>query len=494
MNLKKIIREEIKSDFQWIKDTESDELILSPNISFRDDDEMRKIIKDVFDYDDEEIDEDLLFNLATEQGYRWSEKHQGWWHLSERVDLESIKESNDLQWIKDIKSNKDMAEELFNQTVITKDKGIVKFPFMTDNIHPKRFYFDLSIIKKYGKDKNSDDIWERYKVLVNNRLKELRPENLKESDDLQWIKDTKSDEDIAQEFVNNTKIVKGTNGNFTIQADNYRHYSFNFKANPIEDFAYDYAPHFIVQLKSNYGITDINHISRIWKRYQEGLGVRTAKEFSIHESKDFDWIKDIDSKVDEETIDILYNKPFYWYSPLSPNKWVTFQGMPKIFWLEDGIDSAEVKVCTHKHNKEGFYTKDCNQFFKSTVVKKFDRGVYVLQPKLTNINESKNDFGWVDEIPQYDFHNGEYYIDISELDDDEACEVQQTLINMGIDWREGNGKINKLHCSTFTNKGYIIRRAVLYRTTKSYDDYRDKLFHNTPWDAVYIDGRTDLLC
>lgn len=197
MNLKKIIREEIKNDLQWIKDTESDELILSPNISFRDDDEIRKIIKDVFDYNDEEINEDLLFNLATEQGYRWSEKHQGWWHLSERVDLESIKESND--------------------------------------------------------------------------------------------------------------------------------------------------------------------------------------------------------------------------------------------------------------------------------------------------------FDWVDEIPQYDFYDGEYYIDISELDDDEACEVQQTLINMGIDWREGNGEINKLHCSTFTNKGYIIRKAVLYRTTKSYDDYRYELFRNTPWDAVYIDGRTDLL-
>ena len=124
------------------------------------------------------------------------------------------------------------------------------------------------------------------------------------------------------------------------------------------------------------------------------MGLRDKIKETIEE---FDWINDIDSEVGEETIDVLYNIPFYWYSPLSPNKWVSFQGMPKIFWLEGVIDSQEVKVCTHKHSKQDFYAKDCNQFFKSTVVKKFDRGVFVLQPQLTNINESKNDFNWIED-------------------------------------------------------------------------------------------------
>ena len=96
-----------------------------------------------------------------------------------------------LQWIKDVKSNKDIAEELFNQTVITKDKGIVKLPFSWSRHQPKKPYFDLSIRKKYGEDKDSDDIWERYKVLVNNRLKEITGKGIKESNDLQWIKDVK---------------------------------------------------------------------------------------------------------------------------------------------------------------------------------------------------------------------------------------------------------------------------------------------------------------
>ena len=124
------------------------------------------------------------------------------------------------------------------------------------------------------------------------------------------------------------------------------------------------------------------------------MGLRDKIKEAIEE---FDWINDIDSKVEEESIDILYNKPFYWYSPLEKSKWVSSQGMPTIYWLEPGINSAEVKVCTHQHSKQDFYAKDCAPQFSSTVAGKFNRGVYDLQPQLTNINESKNDFGWIED-------------------------------------------------------------------------------------------------
>lgn len=109
--------------------------------------------------------------------------------LRKRDDNFPMMESNDMEWINDIKSNKDIAEELLNQTVITKDKGIVKLPFTWTRQSPKKPYFDLSIKKKYGKDKDSDDIWERYKVLVNNRLKEITGKGIKESNDMEWIND-----------------------------------------------------------------------------------------------------------------------------------------------------------------------------------------------------------------------------------------------------------------------------------------------------------------
>ncbi len=487
--------------------------------------------------------------------------------------------NNEFQWVKDIKSNKDIAEELFNQTVITKDK--VKFPFMTSNIHSKKYYFDPSIKKKYGKDVDSDDIWERYKVLVNNRLKEITGKDIKESNDLDWIKDIKPSLNDAFEKatlklgdvltlsgkladcdarktieVNDFKIKitrlrkKINNSHFIpLQKKYWEHLEYDGEGDTrfyTSDGKMQIEDHHNELMESNelQWIKDINPIPEIkigtcfvdemsggiggekWiiKSIREkpsmtiievvnskGKSVTLNKKYfeedllygrykgcikSIKESDDLQWIRDINPKVDEETIDILYNKPFYWYSPLEKSKWVTFQGMPKIYWLEDGIDSAEVKVCTHRHNKEGFYVKDCEIEFSSKVAGKFNRGVYVLQPKLTNINESKNDFddfSWVNEIPQYNFYNGEYYIDISGLDDDEACEVQQAIINMGIDWEKGDGEVDKDHCDTFFNKGYIIRRAVLYRTTILYDEYIDTFGGGNKEFITYINGRTDLL-
>ena len=286
-------------DLDWIKDIEADELTVSPYISFRDDNKMRHIVKNFVD-DIDDIDEDLLFNLATDLGYRWSEKHQGWWHSDERVDPKSIKESNYLQWINDVKS----------------------------------------------------------------------------------------DEDVAQEIIDKTEIVKDTDGNIRIGQYFYSHPGFE-----VDYFYNDSATYFIEHLENYYGIEDLKHVSRIWKRYKKGVA----------------------TKIDKE---------------------------------------------------------------------------------LGSVNES-NDFSWVDEIPQYDFHNGYYYIDISELDEDETCEVQQLILDMGIDWEDSKG-LQTGHCNTFINKGYIIRNATLYRTTKNWDDYmevlgRTKSRFNDYGSITYIDGRTDLL-
>lgn len=108
------------------------------------------------------------------------------------------------------------------------------------------------------------------------------------------------------------------------------------------------------------------------------------------------------------------------------------------------------------------------------------------------IREELNDFDWVDEIPQHDFYNGDYYVDISELDDDEACEVQQIIINLGIYWQDG-GRMSKTHCDTFINKGYMIQDNTLYRTPRSYDDYIDRFRNGDNESITYINGRTDLL-
>ena len=104
------------------------------------------------------------------------------------------------------------------------------------------------------------------------------------------------------------------------------------------------------------------------------------------------------------------------------------------------------------------------------------------------IREEIDEFGWIDEIPQYDFHNGKYYIDISELDEDEACEVQQAILDMGIDWQDSMG-LQKRFCDTYTTKGYIIQNATLYRTPRTFKEYKETIYPG----MVYINGRKDLL-
>ncbi len=134
-----------------------------------------------------------------------------------------------------------------------------------------------------------------------------------------------------------------------------------------------------------------------------------------------------------------------------------------------------------KYGKEqyGLNKEDANDVW--------ERYKKLLKNKVNNINES-NDFSWIDEIPQYDFHNGKYYIDISELGDDEACEVQQAILNIGIDWKDSMG-LQKRFCDTYITKGYIIQNATLYRTPRTFKEYEEAIYP----DMIYINGRTDLL-
>jgi|TARA_R110000803_G_scaffold149899_1_gene215361 hypothetical protein len=107
------------------------------------------------------------------------------------------------------------------------------------------------------------------------------------------------------------------------------------------------------------------------------------------------------------------------------------------------------------------------------------------------IREELDDLEWVRDIPTYNFWEGEHYIDISHLDDDESCEIQQAILDIGIRWFAGGDKLIKRHCSKLVTSGYIIQNATLYRTSRSFDEYT-KLLDNRRF-MKYIDGRSDFL-
>ena len=115
-------------ELDWIKDTESiDELDYSPDLFFRTDDDMFYTL-DQLGHDTEHMEEMTMAELALNYGYRWSDKHEGWYHrdevqskeeflkhyddnikkfneLNEDFRKKYVVESSDFDWIEDQKPN-----------------------------------------------------------------------------------------------------------------------------------------------------------------------------------------------------------------------------------------------------------------------------------------------------------------------------------------------------------------------------------------------------
>ena len=99
------------SEVDWIKDVKPDPLTASPDISFRDDDEMYDTL-DQLGHDTINMEVFTMAELAVNYGYIWSEEHEGWYHRDEVADFmggnfpkgvrRGIDESDELDWIKDV--------------------------------------------------------------------------------------------------------------------------------------------------------------------------------------------------------------------------------------------------------------------------------------------------------------------------------------------------------------------------------------------------------
>jgi len=111
-----------------------------------------------------------------------------------------LKESDGMEWIQDVKSNQDIAQEIADETKIKNDllyTPFPPFPFSTVPLRMPYLHFPLfstrllSSFTKYYKEQyglndedDINDVWERYKKLVRDKVN-----NINESDELQWIKD-----------------------------------------------------------------------------------------------------------------------------------------------------------------------------------------------------------------------------------------------------------------------------------------------------------------
>ena len=94
-------------------------------------------------------------------------------------------ELDGLEWIKDIKSNQDISQEIADKTKIKNGKLYPPFlppsfnPLLTSTTAPLSFSSPTPLFRNYGKeqyglnDVDVNDVWERYKKLIKNKVNNI---------------------------------------------------------------------------------------------------------------------------------------------------------------------------------------------------------------------------------------------------------------------------------------------------------------------------------
>tara|TARA_R110001592_G_scaffold104103_2_gene292977 strand:- start:772 stop:2103 length:1332 start_codon:yes stop_codon:yes gene_type:complete len=439
--------------------------------------------------------------------------------------LKIIKEEVDgFDWVRDVKTNDTIAKEIYNTIEwhkipdVTTDyievpwidivfsvskitQGDSKLPIISPSSFHKGFKEYLG--ENYGLFFTPDirKVYNKIKELMGDKIHR----NINESEDFDWIKNIEPRKHHLDFRVGDVLYVGEDKDNprFTISI-------VYIKDKDVQYEIIEIGPYEINNDDEKVGeIYDIGYVE-VTKLLRDGYWKWYKKvDEPITESEDLNWIQDVKS---DDSVRFDDDKLYYFNPPLTrhevldlmeriPNE-IRYTHVKKWFdslflgerphnymtYFSINSDSLNDNFYVGGWCDETHWTHANGEFYEEfEPVNGRDKffGHY-------RIKESSNDFNWVDEIPLHDFYNGDYYIDISELDDDEACEVQQVILNLGFYWRDGVG-LSKRHCNTYLNKGYMIQNGTLYRTPRSYDEYIDTFKGGDNESITYVNGRTDLL-
>ena len=106
-----------------------------------------------------------------------------------------LRESDGLEWIKDIKSNQDIAQKIADKSEIKNNKLYTPFTSSSHSLAPlllelplPSFSFTEYCKEQYGlMEEDLQDVWDRYKNIIIDKIN--NHSNLNENDDMDWIKD-----------------------------------------------------------------------------------------------------------------------------------------------------------------------------------------------------------------------------------------------------------------------------------------------------------------
>ena len=269
MNIKRIIREEV-NDFDWIRDVSSDFMsflkrhpsengiykIWIEGINIEDQlTMMDKLYDHGFQwrgghgrYDTSFVNIPILYLETDTMEIQWDRGEDNRDTFEDReyetpktqiptddffkvlgMSVNNINESDELDWIKDVKTNQNIAQEIADETKIKNNRLYLPFQSSPSPIPYLRLFslfpfssptfFTKYCKVEYGLNKEDEnDVWKRYKKLLKN--------NLKESSDFEWVNDsepTMADNIYGGRIPINTKEAKDNfkkevNGHYVISA------------------------------------------------------------------------------------------------------------------------------------------------------------------------------------------------------------------------------------------------------------------------------------
>jgi len=163
--------------------------------------------------------------------------------------LKNLKEQDDLQWIKNVKSNQDIAQEIADESEIKNGRLYTPYFLSLSPLPPPHLsrFSPISSFKRYCKERyglNDDeikDVWNRYKDIITDKINN---HNINESDGLEWIRDV---EPISYDFLVGKALY------FDPPINDYKHLlpivetleSMGFTTHWVDDFYEEYSDQII---------------------------------------------------------------------------------------------------------------------------------------------------------------------------------------------------------------------------------------------------------
>lgn len=120
------------------------------------------------------------------------------------------------------------------------------------------------------------------------------------------------------------------------------------------------------------------------------------------ELNDFDWARDVEPELTPETLELIYNKPLYWYSSNSVGA-RSKNGKPIVYWIDERLselknankssevpitDNREFVLC-YKEPQGPHIVHQCTEMYAKTLLSYIKRKQLIQQKELSDIKESE---------------------------------------------------------------------------------------------------------